>query len=395
MSHQYSKDPAAVDALSPEQYHVTQENGTEPPFTGEYCNNHEPGIYVDIVSGEPLFASVDKFESGSGWPSFTRPINADNLVERRDRSHFMERVEVRSAHADSHLGTYSGMAPQKPAGCATASTRHRCDSSTAMTWKPRVTGNTCAGSRKTCPSKARALASRNHDRPQDRRSRRRVLLGHGGPVPPAAGRRVHPGRLHRWQQHASHLPQSPRPREAIEITYDPDETNYRALLEYFFQIHDPTTKNRQGNDVGTSYRSAIFYLDDAQKQIAMQTIADIENSGRWPGTVVTEVNPADEFWKPNPSTRTTCNATHPATPATTSAPSGRCPIALTGPPRGQRWRNMPSPLNSDTGSATQVEDPTTPPDCQVLLSAYAPLVLYGAACAAAWFYRGPATRERR
>ena len=104
MSHQYSKNPAAVDALSPEQYHVTQESGTERPFTGEYCDNHEPGIYVDIVSGEPLFASVNKFDSGSGWPSFTQPLNGDNVVERRDRSHFMERVEVRSAHADSHLG---------------------------------------------------------------------------------------------------------------------------------------------------------------------------------------------------------------------------------------------------------------------------------------------------
>lgn len=104
MSHQYNKNPAAVDALSPEQYHVTQENGTELPFTGEYCNNHEPGIYVDIVSGEPLFASANKFDSGSGWPSFTQPIEADRVVERRDRSHLMDRVEVRSAHADSHLG---------------------------------------------------------------------------------------------------------------------------------------------------------------------------------------------------------------------------------------------------------------------------------------------------
>jgi peptide-methionine (R)-S-oxide reductase len=104
VSHEYNKNPAAVDALSPEQYHVTQENGTELPFTGEYWNNHEPGIYVDIVSGEPLFASANKFDSGSGWPSFTQPINTDSLVERRDRSHFMERVEVRSAHADSHLG---------------------------------------------------------------------------------------------------------------------------------------------------------------------------------------------------------------------------------------------------------------------------------------------------
>jgi peptide-methionine (R)-S-oxide reductase len=102
--NEYRKNPAAVDALSPEQYHVTQENGTERPFAGEYWDNHEPGLYIDVVSGEPLFASVDKFESGSGWPSFTRPIDTDNVVEKHDRSHFMDRVEVRSAHADSHLG---------------------------------------------------------------------------------------------------------------------------------------------------------------------------------------------------------------------------------------------------------------------------------------------------
>jgi len=104
MSVQYNKNPDAVDALSPEQYHVTQRNGTERPFTGEYWDNHEPGIYVDVVSGEPLFASVDKFESGSGWPSFTRPIDASNVVEKRDPSHLMIRTEVRSSHGDSHLG---------------------------------------------------------------------------------------------------------------------------------------------------------------------------------------------------------------------------------------------------------------------------------------------------
>jgi peptide-methionine (R)-S-oxide reductase len=101
---QYNKNPAAVDALTPEQYQVTQKSGTERPFTGEYWDNHEPGLYVDVVSGEPLFASVDKFESGSGWPSFTKPVDAENVVEKRDRSHFMVRTEVRSAHGDSHLG---------------------------------------------------------------------------------------------------------------------------------------------------------------------------------------------------------------------------------------------------------------------------------------------------
>jgi peptide-methionine (R)-S-oxide reductase len=104
MSNQYHRNPAAVDALSPEQYHVTQRGGTERPFTGEYWDNHEPGIYVDVVSGEPLFASVHKFESGSGWPSFTRPIEAAHVEEKRDFSHLMLRTEVRSAFADSHLG---------------------------------------------------------------------------------------------------------------------------------------------------------------------------------------------------------------------------------------------------------------------------------------------------
>ena len=104
MKPTYHKNPEAVGALSPEQYHVTQKNGTERPFTGEYWDNHEPGIYVDVVSGEPLFASVDKFESGSGWPSFTKPIESDNVVEKRDFSHLMIRTEVRSTHGDSHLG---------------------------------------------------------------------------------------------------------------------------------------------------------------------------------------------------------------------------------------------------------------------------------------------------
>lgn len=104
MSKVYNKNRKAVDALSPEQYHVTQRNGTERPFTGEYWDNHEPGIYVDVVSGEPLFASVDKFDSGTGWPSFTRPIETANVREKRDFSHLMIRTEVRSAHGDSHLG---------------------------------------------------------------------------------------------------------------------------------------------------------------------------------------------------------------------------------------------------------------------------------------------------
>jgi peptide-methionine (S)-S-oxide reductase len=88
--------------------------------------------------------------------------------------------------------------------------------------------------------------------------------------------------------------------EAIEVSYDPARTDYRALLEFFFQVHDPTTKNRQGNDIGTSYRSAIFYTSDEQKRIAEDTIADVHASGLWPGAVVTEVTPAGDFWEAEP-----------------------------------------------------------------------------------------------
>lgn len=100
----YTKSIEAIARLDPEQYRVTQENGTEYPGTGEYLRNKEPGIYVDIVSGEPLFASTDKYESGCGWPSFTRPIEPAHVVELRDTSLGMIRTEVRSKHGDSHLG---------------------------------------------------------------------------------------------------------------------------------------------------------------------------------------------------------------------------------------------------------------------------------------------------
>lgn len=100
----YQKSADAIAALNPEQYRVTQESGTERPGTGEHLHNHEPGIYVDVVSGEPLFASSDKFESGCGWPSFTKPIEPAHVNEVRDTSHGMIRTEVRSTHGDSHLG---------------------------------------------------------------------------------------------------------------------------------------------------------------------------------------------------------------------------------------------------------------------------------------------------
>lgn len=100
----YRRTPESIASLSPEQYRVTQENGTERPFQNEHWSNKNPGIYVDVVSGEPLFASSDKYDSECGWPSFTKPIESENVVEKQDATHGMMRTEVRSTHGDSHLG---------------------------------------------------------------------------------------------------------------------------------------------------------------------------------------------------------------------------------------------------------------------------------------------------
>jgi methionine-R-sulfoxide reductase len=133
----YRKDPDRIAALTPEQYRVTQENGTERPGTGEHLHNREPGIYVDIVSGEPLFASSDKYDAGCGWPSFTRPIAPAHVVETPDYSLGMVRTEVRSRDGDSSAMSFPTVRATG-AACAIASTRPACVSSIATTWRPKA-----------------------------------------------------------------------------------------------------------------------------------------------------------------------------------------------------------------------------------------------------------------
>lgn len=116
MSQDYRKTPEAVSSLTQIQYTVTQEDGTEPPFRNAYWDNHADGIYVDVVSGQPLFASTDKFDSGTGWPSFTKPIDADAVTTRTDRTLWELRTEVRSSGADSHLGHVFPDGPQEAGG---------------------------------------------------------------------------------------------------------------------------------------------------------------------------------------------------------------------------------------------------------------------------------------
>jgi peptide-methionine (R)-S-oxide reductase len=128
---QYRKSPEAIAKLSPEQHRVTQQSATERPGTGQYLDNKEPGVYVDIVSGEPLFASSDKYESGCGWPSFTKPIEPANVSELTDDTHGMRRVEVRSTHGDSHLGHVFNDGPRDRGGL------RYCINSASLRFVPR------------------------------------------------------------------------------------------------------------------------------------------------------------------------------------------------------------------------------------------------------------------
>ena len=138
----------------------------------------------------------------------------------------------------------------------------------------------------------------------------RTRVGYtGGDVPNAT-----------YRNHGTHA-------EGIEIFFDPARISYRQILEFFFQIHDPSTPNRQGNDIGLSYRSAIYYASEAQRQVALDTIADVDASGLWPGKVVTEVEPVGDFGRQNLNTRTICSACPMAIPAISPAPIGCCPNA--------------------------------------------------------------------
>ncbi len=286
--------------LTPVQYEVTQNSGTEQAFSGEYWDNHEQGIYVDVVSGKPLYSSLDKYDSGCGWPSFVKPVDAEEIVERRDTSQGMVRTEVRSSTADSHLGHVFEDGPQDRGGL-----RH-CINSAALRFVPLERLEAEGYGEQLGRFREAGLYPASRDDAVT--ARREVAVLAGGcfwgmeeilrAIPGVIDTEVgYCGGALRDATYGDVKSGDSGHAESVRIEFDPGLLSFETLLrDWFFRMHDPTTRDRQGNDIGSQYRSAIFYLSDEQKQAAERVIREVDAAGSWKAPIVTAVEQATEFW---------------------------------------------------------------------------------------------------
>jgi peptide methionine sulfoxide reductase msrA/msrB len=288
------KKPDSADLkkkLSAEQFAVTQQCGTEPPFHNAYWDNHQPGIYVDVVSGEPLFSSLDKFDSGTGWPSFQQPLKEDGVTQKTDLTAGTMRTEVRSKVADSHLGHVFNDGPGEKG-------LRYCINSASLKFIPVAEMDQAGYGQYLAPFVKAGLAKPvTHETAilaggcfwgMEEIIRKipgviKTTVGYSG------GKTANPTYEEVCTGGTGHA-------ESIEVVFDPSKLTYEGLLDYFFRMHDPTTLNRQHNDVGTQYRSAIFYTSDAQKQTAERVKARWDKSGKFNRPITTEITAATKFY---------------------------------------------------------------------------------------------------
>lgn len=265
--------------LSADQRRVLLAAGTEPPFCGGHLDNKKPGIYVSALGGLPLFRSSAKFESGTGWPSFFEPFDPQHIVERRDDSGGMERVEILDARSGGHLGHVFDDGP-RPTG------RRYCLNSAALVFVPD--GQPLPPDSRPANLKKAYFAGGCFWGVEDLMQRvPGVVEATSGYM---GGRTQRPGYREVSSGETGHA-------ESVEVVYDADKVTYRHLLEVLFARIDPTTLNRQGPDAGTQYRSAVFAVDAEQRQTAQTFLRELGRQPRFAGQrIVTTVEQAGPFW---------------------------------------------------------------------------------------------------
>jgi peptide methionine sulfoxide reductase msrA/msrB len=271
--------------LSPEQFRILRNQGTERAFCGTLLDNKLDGVYTCAGCGLPLFSSAGKFNSGTGWPSFFQPIAPENVTQREDESHGMIRVEINCARCDGHLGHVfpDGPPPTRLRFClnseslkftpsdqlASLAKIHDENAGTAADSQTAVLAGGCFWCTEAAFEQLKGVSD--------------VTSGYAGGAKETANYKQVCG------GNTGHA-------EVIRVTYDPAQISYEQLLDVFFDAHDPTQLNRQGNDVGTQYRSAIFYADEQQRQATEAKIAALNERKAFPRPVVTTLEPLTAFY---------------------------------------------------------------------------------------------------